>query len=269
MGRDRARLLGGVVAVVAVLGLVGCGRVATPATSGPRAAVATVAVLDTGIDPSVRLDGRLDRARSKSLVPGEGLADADGHGTAMASIVHAAAPEAKVVVVKVAGTTGTTDARLAEGIDQAAAVGVDVVLVAQAGAGALPRTHRAIERAGRRGVLVVAAAGNDGVDLGAHPAHPAADVAPNLVAVAATDRRGSLLGSSNRGAPIGARGDGEAVPACGLGGEQTTATGTSPAAALVAARAARFVAEGRRATSTAVRRELGRGWARAARVRCP
>ena len=54
--------------------------------------------------------------------------------------------------------------------------------------------YGAIKRAGDAGVLVVAAAGNDGVNADSQPDYPAAFDLPNVVSVAATDRSDQLLG---------------------------------------------------------------------------
>jgi subtilisin family serine protease len=54
-----------------------------------------------------------------------------------------------------------------------------------------------IAEAGNAGMLFVAAAGNDGIDLGASPEYPAAYTAPNKIAVAATDNTDALAWFSN------------------------------------------------------------------------
>lgn len=231
------------VAAVARLGLAGLALLPVTACTGeptpPR--TATVAIVDTGIAPGPWLEGQLDETASLSVVGG-GLADDDGHGTAMASVVHAAAPDARLLAVKAVGSDGTSDERLAEGIDRAVAAGASVVLLSMAGAEPLPRTRSAIRRAARHDAIVVAAAGNDGLDLGRHPAYPAAYDEPNLVAVAAVARDGTLLGTSNRGPTVTAKGLGVGVPACDVDGHATTTGATSAAAALVAAEAARRLA---------------------------
>jgi hypothetical protein len=237
--RSVAGLTLAVLAVAAVV--VG----ATTSAAGPREreATVTVAVVDTGIDPDAALDGRLDLDASRSVVPGESSIDVDGHGTSMASVVHANAPDARLVAVKASGRDGTSDARLAAAVDHAVAAGAQVVLVSMSGPEALPETTAAIGRAARAGVLVVVAAGNDGVDLDARPRFPASIGDPDVVAVAALGADGRVLASSNQGAQVRSAGLGRGVPACDLDGA-TTVGGTSAAAALVAARAARLMGDG-------------------------
>jgi hypothetical protein len=230
-------------AAVTVTVTAGCSPGGSPdAASGPTCGgPVLVAVVDTGIDPHVSLGERLDTSRSRSVVPGEGVDDRDGHGTEVAAVVHANAPGARIAAVKASGADGTSDERLAAAVDHATDAGASVILLSLAGAAPLPLTRAAIERAGGSGALVVAAAGNDGVDIGDHPSYPASYALANLVPVAALDRDGHLLGSSNRGGAVKAAARGVAVPTCTLRGEATTTGGTSAAAALVAARAARLL----------------------------
>ena len=203
--------------------------------AGPS--VVTVGIIDTGIGAG-SLEPVVDRLASTSLVPGEDLADVDGHGTEMAWIVHHAAPGARLVVAKAVDRYGsTTDERLAAAVEHLRGAGATVVLVSLSGAAPLPRTHEAFVTAGRAGVLIVAAAGNDGLDLDRGSSYPGGYRLPNLVTVAAADASGDLLGSSNRGGPTSVIAPG-AVPTCTLDGRPTTSVGTSAAAALVAGTAA-------------------------------
>lgn len=236
-GRRRRALavaaLAGSVATLALVATSCDGR--TRGTVGDRP---TVGIVDTGIEAR-GLEGHLDAAASASLVPGEDVDDADGHGTEMAWIVRRAASDARLVAVKVVDHGGAaTDERVARAVDELRHGGVDVVLLSLSGAEPLPRTEAAIERAGRSGVIVVAAAGNDGVDLARTPGYPGGYSASGLVTVAATDASGRLLGSSNRGGSTDVAAPG-AVPTCGPDGRRTTSVGTSASAALVAATAAR------------------------------
>ncbi|HWJ97721.1 MAG TPA: S8 family serine peptidase [Acidimicrobiales bacterium] len=226
------RAAAGALAALAVTSTIATGC----SDAGPP--VVTVAIIDTGIARDAPLGDMVDVDASSSVVPG-GVDDEDGHGTEMAAVVHAAAPDARLVAVKAVGDDGTTDQRLATAIGRARSAGADVILLSMAGAEPLPRTRAAIERAGRGDVLVVAAAGNDGLDLDDHPAYPAAYDEPNLIAVAAIDRDGQLLGTSNRGPTVTARGQGSGVSTCTLDGRPATTGATSAAAALVAGTAAR------------------------------
>lgn len=218
--------------VAAALAPAGCSDRAPVEESTPP----LIGLLDTGVDRT-GLAHAIDRTHSVSLVPGEPLDDVVGHGTEMAWIVHRAAPAARLVAVKVVDRHGaTTDERLAAAFEHLRRSGATVALVSLSGAAPLPRTRDAIERSGASGVVVVAAAGNDGIDLDRGSAYPASYVLDNLISVAATDPSGELLGSSNRGGTI-ARTAAGVVRTCSLGGVARTSRGTSAAAALVAAAA--------------------------------
>ena len=247
----------GVVIVTAVLAAACAGS--RPDPSDRAAALAeqppVVAVVDTGVDPRSSFGGMLDRRSSRSLVAGETLDDADGHGTAMASVVHANAPTARIVAVKASGFDGSSDDRLAAAVAHAVDVDASVILIAMTGAQPLPATQHAIEQAGRAGALVVVAAGNDGADLEVHPSYPAAGGSHHVIAVAAVDDDGRVLGSSNRGGSAVAQGLGVGVPACGPDGAPMTVGGTSAAAALVAARASTLLDQGS-LTAPQLRRNL-------------
>ncbi|MFW6051222.1 MAG: S8 family serine peptidase [Myxococcota bacterium] len=157
----------------------------------------TVAVLDTGIDAMHReLVGRVDDARSISLTDADDAAlaarfpdrpawtDLAFHGTHVASTVasnaHGAAgvtARTTLMAVKVLGMDGTGSyADVVRGILHATDEGADVINMSLGGP--LSRTHHrtlidALEDAVRyavgRGVTLVAASGNDGMDLDADP----------------------------------------------------------------------------------------------------
>lgn len=225
----RPRRLAAALLSAATVAAIGTGLLSACAADQAAARRPVVGIVDTG----------LEAHGLESVVTGDAPADRDGHGTEMAWIVHAAAPSARLVAVRAVADDGTLDdARIAAAIGRARRAGASVVLVSLAGAEPLPRTRRAIAAAGADGVLVVAAAGNDGLDLDRSPAYPAAYRASNLVTVAAARPDGQLWGSSNRGGPT-AVAAAAAVPTCTRDGERATSVGTSAAAAVTAGVAAR------------------------------
>ena len=176
-----------------------------------------VAVIDSGVDREhPELKGRIFRARS---FVGGSVADAEGHGTFVAGEIAALAnngvgiaglaPSARLIIAKVAGPDGSISPRIeARAIRWAVQTGARVInlsfgstrdpLVA-ARDGYSPAERDAIEFAVRRGVLVVAAAGN-GNDAPSKPwpyaSYPAAF--PHVLGVAAYGRSGAIPAFSNR-----------------------------------------------------------------------
>ncbi|MEV5334535.1 type VII secretion-associated serine protease mycosin [Streptomyces werraensis] len=188
-----------------------------------RGAGVTVAVLDTGVEADhPDLDGNV--LQGKDLV-GFGAREGDEawarHGTAMAGIiaghghgpgngdgVMGVAPEAKILPVRViledkdparAKARSTRGNALAEGIRWAADHGADVINLSLGddSASAHPEEgeDEAIQYALRKGVVVVASAGNGG-DKGDRISYPAAY--PGVIAATAVDRYGTRAPFSTR-----------------------------------------------------------------------
>lgn len=129
------------------------------------------------------------------------------HGTAIAGLIAAhaklmgAAPDAKILAVRAfdpkdVGAEGTTF-NILKAIDWAAAHGARIINMSFAGP-ADPAIHRSLEAARKKGIVLVAAAGNAGAK--SPPLYPAAD--PNVIAVSATDADDKLFEQSNHGRHI-------------------------------------------------------------------
>lgn len=101
--------------------------------------------------------------------------DFDGHGTVVAGIIAAAQndvgiaginPDAKIMVLKAVNNFGTTRASfLAEAIVYAVDNGARIINISVGGAVRSRMEQAAIDYAQQAGVLVVAAAGNEGIEL--------------------------------------------------------------------------------------------------------
>jgi hypothetical protein len=220
----RLAVVGVVLAAAVVAGDVARG------TACGRPAPVVVAILDSGVNPVPPLATALDGTASVNLVEEEPPADVEGHGTAMASIIHRFAPQARLRSVKVVGTRGGSPADVATGIRTAVDSGADVVnLSAEGLAWDDPDLQGALAHARGNGVLVVAAAGNRGLDLDRSAPPPA-----SVVLVTASDGGGRLLPASSFGATtVAGAAPGLDVPAVSAEGEPTSVTGTSAAAATV------------------------------------
>ena len=196
-----------------------------PGAWSQRTNCAKVAVLDTGVqtnhpdlkgnlwentkDPSNGRDddgnGVVDDRFGGDLVDGKGSGDDQRRSRDARRRDHRRARQqrsrhrrlcwsVKIIAVRVldANGHGTWSQEIA-GIDYAIGAGakVDQRLLRRADA-ARRSSREAIQRAKSKGVLLVAAAGNDGVNADAKPAFPAAYPDSNILSVAATDSKDKL-----------------------------------------------------------------------------
>ncbi len=164
-----------------------------------------IAVLDTGVDAGhPDLVGHLVTGYNATS-PSRGPIDGHGHGTMTLGIIAAAANNAvgvagvgwnaKAMPVKVlADDGGGYDVDIAEGIDWAVAHGAKVINMSLGGPGENAVLAASVQNAIAKGVVVVAASGNDGNDV---PSYPAAY--PGVIAVGATDAAGALTAFSSYG----------------------------------------------------------------------
>ena len=225
-----------------------------------------VAVIDSGIDASHEdLAGAVvqsfDAAAAKDS-PANGAPHA--HGTGMAGAIAArrnvlgTAPRVGVLAVRAFDPRATsgegTTFNIIKGLDWAAENGARVINMSFAGP-ADPRLGEALDRASKRGIVLIAAAGNAGPT--SPPLYPAAD--RNVIAVTATDVEDRLYAGANRGnhIAVAAPGVDVLVPAPGGGNYQFT-TGTSVAAAHVSGVAALLIERNPKLTPGDVRRILTR-----------
>lgn len=168
----------------------------------------TVAIIDSGSGPHPDLDANLDPGRSiingvESL--GASDVDVEGHGTHVAGIVAAingngigvsgVAPNARILPVRVLGSSGGVASDVAIAVRLAVDSGVKVINLSLGGNTESISLREAIQYAVGKDVLVVAAAGNDGENQ--PPAWPAAD--DNTLAVTAIDQNNSVASFSRRG----------------------------------------------------------------------
>lgn len=128
--------------------------------------------------------------------------DGDGHGTHVAGIVVQAG--CAVQAIKVLRDDGLgQEAWVAAGILYAARSGIRVISLSLGGYDRVPKIATAVKTAIDRGCIVVAAAGNDGLDIRREPIYPAC--LPGVLSVGALDGN-KLWSSSNTGARICAAG---------------------------------------------------------------
>ncbi|MFE1452795.1 type VII secretion-associated serine protease mycosin [Streptomyces olivaceoviridis] len=183
----------------------------------------TVAVLDTGVEADhPDLDGNVlpdkdmigfgagpgDRTWARHGTAMAGIIAGHGHGPGGSDGVVGVAPEAKILPVRVIledGDPARAKARttrgnaLADGIRWAADHGADVINLSLGddsnSAHPEPGEDEAVQYALKKGVVVVASAGNGG-DKGDHVSYPAAY--PGVIAATAVDKYGTRAAFSTR-----------------------------------------------------------------------
>jgi hypothetical protein len=197
-----------------------------------------VAVLDTGVSAHPDLDGALLAGRS--FVSSEPTVEDDnGHGTGVAGVIAARGDNGtaiagmcwscRILPVKVldAAGSGSTSA-VAEGIRWATDQGADIINISLGGPDTTSTLDSAIRYAVDAGVVLIAAAGNEGKTAKNYPA-----ASSGVIGVAASDSADQRYSWSNHGSWVDV-----AAPGCvltlttegGVGG----ACGTSFAAPIVA-----------------------------------
>jgi len=175
---------------------------------GSGGSAVNVAVLDTGVTTDhLDLDVKLCKDATKRGIR-KGCSDGSGHGTHVAGTVAATsgtdalgifgvAPAANLWAVKVCGNNGlcfTDD--MAAGIRYVADQGANIISMSIGGDRQSSLVKDAIDYATAKGVLVVAAAGNDGPANGTID-YPGANV--KVIAAGAIDQNENVPSFSSRG----------------------------------------------------------------------
>ena len=242
---------------------------AEAAWSVTRGAGATVAVIDSGVNPDVSdLTGSVitgpDYTRVKTSTASR---DWGVHGTWMASLIAGhghdegfsgvigVAPEARILSIRVIPDRGdphysqyerepetVIQQSLADGIHYAVAHGARVISMSIGYSAPSGTVREELQQAYDRGVVVIASAGNSG-----GPAGPGRDAEapesfpanyPGVISVGAVDSKGDVAGFSSDNLSVQVAAPGVLVPAQGRDSQYWWVSGTSPACALVAGVAA-------------------------------
>ncbi|HKF80055.1 MAG TPA: S8 family serine peptidase [Thermoleophilaceae bacterium] len=181
-----------------------------------RGAGAVIAIVDTGVDQGhPDLAANIDPVNRADFVDGDGNPDdednPDYHGTHVAGSAGAVdnnftgiagvAPDARIMAVRVLDASGGGSSEsVANGIDYAATHGADVINLSLGQQTSTdPVVSSAVDVANGQNTVVVAAAGNEGMDNDSHPSIPCVLPQPNLVCAASVDNQGALTSFSNYG----------------------------------------------------------------------
>jgi len=206
----------------------------------------SIAVLDTGVDMSHpdlsgKVVGNVNYSSSGTV------SDVYGHGTHVAGIAAAATNNGQGVAglgynsailnVKVLGDDGAgTYSAVAYGIVWAADHGARVINMSLGGTSLSSTLQDAVNYAWGKGVVLVAAAGNNGNNVPFYPAY-----FQNVIAVASTDSTDSLTPYSDRGDWVDVAAPGDSIWSTRPNNSYGSMSGTSMASPHVAGLAALVV----------------------------
>ncbi len=220
-----------------------------------------VAVIDTGVDTTnPQLTDAVDAKSGFDFLAGakdadpkaprDGTYDPVGHGTKVAGIIAARpragtgfvglAPEATIIPLRQNDEKGTgTAATLADAIRKALAAKADIINISQDTTKPLAPDSAlaaAVREARSQNVLVIASAGNDGIDGKLKETYPAAY--DGVLAVASSDRNNERAPFSQSGTFVGVAAPGVDIVSTVPKGGQCVDNGTSFSAPYVAGVAA-------------------------------
>lgn len=203
----------------------------------------TTAVLDTGILDHPTLEG-VDIQHVDLVDDGS---EFNGHGTAMATLIAGQLPNAEGVAqgtrlldVRVADSEGTSNTALvASGIVKAVDLGARVINISLGSFGSSQVLENAVSYALDRNVVIVAAGGNEQLNMLAQPAAQA-----GVISVGAVDANGQQAYFSNSGESLTISAPGVGIVSGYVDGRVVIGSGTSQAAALVSGVATTLVGRG-------------------------
>jgi subtilisin family serine protease len=211
-----------------------------------------VAVVDTGIDPihpflekNIFVEqGRVDETNfgvdfSKDKKGRGAPTDQHGHGTHVSGIIKSIHPEVKILALKYYNPTASGIDNLnstVEALRYAVENNVDVINYSGGGPEAAVEELRILKEAERKGILVVAAAGNEesNIDDKRKAYFPASYGLKNIITVTAHDEDLKILSSSNYGrSSVDIFAPGYRIKSSLQNGRAGFLTGTSQATAFV------------------------------------
>jgi len=177
--------------------------------------------------------------------------DTHGHGSHISGIIGASAangiglsgvcPRVRIMALKYYDSSGAGFNNLqntVKAFHYANKMGAHIINYSGGGAEAATAERMALEDSRSKGILIVAAAGNDGRSNDIMPYYPASYPLDNIISVASINRQDQLLPSSNFGKIVHVAAPGLSVLSTLPGGRFGMMTGTSQATAFVTGAAA-------------------------------
>lgn len=221
-----------------------------------------VAVIDTGVTASedIEVAGRVN------LIEGEEdvnplYEDVSGHGTSVASVIAAKDngmgvtginPNVELYSVKALYDDKTTSlSKVVQGIYWCMENGIDIINMSFGTSAKSDILEQVIKEADAKGILMIAAAGNQGKGIESTVEYPAAF--EEVIAVGAINSKGKMSDISSAGKELELMAPGEDIPATGYFDEIIKTDGTSMAAPHVAGVASVLWAKDRSKSSKFIR----------------
>ncbi|RXT13608.1 S8 family peptidase [Ammoniphilus sp. CFH 90114] len=199
-----------------------------------------IAVIDTGVDLEHQ-DFQDKLVTGYNVISDNNYADDDnGHGTHVAGIISAKTNNTvgiagvswhnKIMPIKAMTPEGTGSSfDIAKGIKWAADHGAHVINMSVGNYHPSAMLQEAVRYAYNKGVVLVAASGNDNTDQSSYPA-----AYPEVISVAAVDSRAQRANFSNYGSYVEVAAPGVDIPSTYLNNEYAALSGTSMACPHVA-----------------------------------
>jgi thermitase len=216
-----------------------------------------IAVLDTGWLAHADLTGT--RVYQLDLLGTARNGDYGGHGTAVSGLIASAnafapgiAPGSELLAVRVLDASGAGNTfTVADGIVRAVDAGADVINLSLGSYGDSEILRTAVSYAESRGVVLVAASGNDGLGMLTYPA-----AYPSVIGVGAVDANGNLAPFSNFGEAIDVVAPGFQINTLWENDSYVVFDGTSAAAPLVTGLVARILEKAPNETPAQIRNTI-------------
>lgn len=176
-----------------------------------------VAVVDTGIDPNHPYlrknlfvkNGAISAANygvdfSDKKKQTNTPIDTHGHGTHVAGIIKSVFPEVKILPIKYFNPKASGEDNLKstiKALEYAVAQNVDIINYSGGGPKASPQEKKILEEAREKGILIIAAAGNEksNIDIEDNAYYPASYGLANIITVSAHNEFNQIISSSNWG----------------------------------------------------------------------
>ena len=193
-----------------------------------------IAILDTGVSRHSAFSGDIFSLGYGTTAAAEG--DVNGHGTAVASMIlgdssllPGVAPGSTILSIQIADANGSaTSMDLAQGIIAAADGGAAIINISMGSLGDSALVRSAIAYARERGILIVAATGNNGSQQISYPAGNS-----GVLAIGAVDGTATHLAFSNSGDSVALAAPGFAINAAWVDDGAVAVSGTSFSAPII------------------------------------